>query len=51
MLEAVANCRNDGPRSGRDRQIMAAVVTEPIELRFEAACSPEHAFDTWANWT
>jgi uncharacterized protein YndB with AHSA1/START domain len=26
-------------------------VTEPIELRFEVACSPEHAFDTWANRT
>ena len=26
-------------------------MTEPIELRFEVACSPEHAFDTWANRT
>jgi hypothetical protein len=26
-------------------------VTEPIQLRFEVACSPEHAFDTWANRT
>ena len=24
-------------------------MTEPIE--FEVACSPEHAFDTWANRT
>ena len=26
-------------------------MTEPIELRFEVACSPGHAFDTWANRT
>jgi uncharacterized protein YndB with AHSA1/START domain len=26
-------------------------VTEPIEIEFEVACSPEHAFDTWANRT
>jgi uncharacterized protein YndB with AHSA1/START domain len=24
---------------------------EPIEIEFEVACSPEHAFDTWANKT
>ena len=24
---------------------------EPIEIQFEVACSPEHAFDTWANKT
>jgi uncharacterized protein YndB with AHSA1/START domain len=24
---------------------------EPIEIQFEVACSPEHAFDTWANRT
>jgi hypothetical protein len=24
---------------------------EPIEIAFEVACSPEHAFDTWANQT
>ena len=26
-------------------------MTEPIEIEFEVACSPEHAFDTWANKT
>jgi uncharacterized protein YndB with AHSA1/START domain len=26
-------------------------VTGPIEIEFEVACSPEHAFDTWANKT
>ena len=26
-------------------------MTEPIEIEFEVACSPEHAFDTWANRT
>ena len=25
--------------------------TEPLELRFTVACSPDHAFDTWANRT
>jgi uncharacterized protein YndB with AHSA1/START domain len=24
---------------------------EPIVIEFEVACSPEHAFDTWANRT
>jgi hypothetical protein len=24
---------------------------EPIEIQFEVACSPAHAFDTWANRT
>jgi hypothetical protein len=24
---------------------------EPIEIQFEVACSPWHAFDTWANKT
>ena len=24
---------------------------EPIEIQFEVACSPEHAFDTWARKT
>ena len=24
---------------------------EPIEIEFEVACSPEHAFDTWATRT
>ena len=24
---------------------------QPIEIEFEVACSPEHAFDTWANKT
>jgi uncharacterized protein YndB with AHSA1/START domain len=27
------------------------VSTEPLELAFTVACSPEHAFDTWANRT
>ena len=26
-------------------------MTEPIEIEFEVACSPAHAFDTWANKT
>ena len=26
-------------------------MTQPIEIEFEVACSPEHAFDTWANRT
>ena len=26
-------------------------MTEPVEIQFEVACSPEHAFDTWANKT
>jgi uncharacterized protein YndB with AHSA1/START domain len=24
---------------------------EPIQIEFEVACSPEHAFETWANKT
>jgi uncharacterized protein YndB with AHSA1/START domain len=24
---------------------------DPIQIEFEVACSPEHAFDTWANRT
>jgi len=24
---------------------------DPIELRFEVACSPEHAFQVWATRT
>jgi hypothetical protein len=24
---------------------------EPIEIRFEVACSPAHAFDTWTSRT
>jgi uncharacterized protein YndB with AHSA1/START domain len=27
------------------------VTVEPLELRFTVACSPEHAFDTWARKT
>jgi uncharacterized protein YndB with AHSA1/START domain len=27
------------------------VSTAPLELRFTVRCSPEHAFDTWANRT
>jgi uncharacterized protein YndB with AHSA1/START domain len=26
-------------------------VTEPIRIEFEVACSPAHAFDTWASKT
>jgi hypothetical protein len=26
-------------------------VIEPIEIEFEVACSPEHAFDTWTGRT
>jgi uncharacterized protein YndB with AHSA1/START domain len=26
-------------------------LTEPIQIEFEVACSPGHAFDTWANRT
>ena len=26
-------------------------MTEPIRIEFEVACSPAHAFDTWANKT
>ena len=26
-------------------------MTEPIRIEFEVACSPEHAFDNWANRT
>ena len=27
------------------------MTVEPLELAFTVACSPEHAFDTWANRT
>jgi hypothetical protein len=26
-------------------------LTEPIQIEFEVACSPGHAFETWANRT
>src|SRR5215216_5839966 len=46
--------RGPVPARGREHQRTertGLVVSEPIELRFEVACSPEHAFDTWANRT
>jgi uncharacterized protein YndB with AHSA1/START domain len=30
---------------------MEPILMEPIRIHFEVACSPEHAFDVWANRT
>src|SRR4029450_2723943 len=46
--------RGPVPPRRRDHQRAARTgrpVTQPIEIEFEVACSPEHAFDTWANRT
>src|SRR4029453_18354536 len=49
-------CRGGRPRPFRGggrkpprKERKGQAGPEPIELRFEVACSPEHAFDTWAN--
>jgi len=40
-----------GRREHQPADWTGRTVTEPIEIEFEVACSPEHAFDTWANRT
>ena len=46
--------RDPVPAAGREHQRedrTGRSVTEPIRIEFEVACSPAHAFDTWASKT